>query len=258
MIKSVSIEKMFVDLPLYDRFAAVRKFGFHYLEFGLWAPLDISRLRELQQEQQMNIACISGDQDYSIIAPAERNAFLDFLEQSIQVALKLDCRNLYIHSDALGENGKMSTSGEALSDFTKISAATRALMDASVLAEKYGVYLQLEPVSTYVKPGYFMHTTASAGELIRVIDSPNLRLLYDIFHMQMMEGDFTRSVTKYADILGYIHIADTPDRHEPGTGEINFRYFRALLESVGFDGILGFELTPKADINECMKVIHDF
>ena len=103
-----------------------------------------------------------------------------------------------------------------------------------------------------------MNTTVSAADVICVVDSPNVLLLYDIYHMQMMEGDFTRTLERYRQIIGYVHIADSPGRHEPGTGEINFQYFKKLLDTIEYTGIIGFELTPSGKVEECMRILHDF
>lgn len=153
----------------------------------------------------------------------------------------------------------MCTAGNELNDRTKIACATKNLVEASKIAEENGIILQLEPVSTYSKPGYYMTTSASAGDIIRVVDSPNLKLLYDVFHMQLMEGDLVNTIRKNADIIGYVHIGDAPDRHEPGTGEINYGYIKKLLvEELHYDGIFAFELSPLTTMEACVEAMHAF
>lgn len=153
----------------------------------------------------------------------------------------------------------MCTSGNELSERTKIAAATKNLLAAAEVAEDAGLTLQLEPVSTYAKPGYYMTTSASAAEIIRVVDSPRLKLLYDIYHMQLMEGDLANTIRANADVIGYIHIGDVPGRHEPGTGEINYPFLKRLLvDELKFDGIFAFELSPLTTLDACVEAMHAF
>ena len=259
MKKSICIEKLFIDLPFYDRFAMVRKTGFDYVEFGSWEQHDVKRIKELLTENQLKLGCFSGDKDYNIIDPAHCGEFLDYLKRSAEVAHELDCKNLVLHSNALAEEGRMCTSGNELSERTKIAAATKNLLAAAEVAEDAGLTLQLEPVSTYAKPGYYITTSASAAEIIRVVDSPRLKLLYDIYHMQLMEGDLANTIRANADVIGYIHIGDVPGRHEPGTGEINYPFLKRLLvDELKFDGIFAFELSPLTTLDACVEAMHAF
>ena len=153
----------------------------------------------------------------------------------------------------------MCTDGNELNDRTKIASATKNLVRACEVAEAGGITLQLEPVSTYAKPGYYMTTSASAGDIIRVVNSPNLKLLYDVFHMQLMEGDLVNTIRKNADIIGYVHIGDVPDRHEPGTGEVNYDYIKhVLIDELHYDGIFAFELSPATTMEACIQAMHAF
>ena len=159
----------------------------------------------------------------------------------------------------MGEEGRMCTDGNDLNDRTKIACATKNLLEISKIAEAEGLYLQVEPVSTYAKPGYYMTTSDSAADIIRVVGSPNVKLLYDIYHMQLMEGDLVNTLRRNADIIGYIHIGDVPGRHEPGTGEINYPFLKRLLvDELKFDGIFAFELSPLTTLDACVEAMHAF
>ena len=85
MKKSICIEKLFIDLPFYDRFAMVRKTGFDYVEFGSWEQHDVKRIKELLTENQLKLGCFSGDKDYNIIDPAHCREFLDYLQRSVHL-----------------------------------------------------------------------------------------------------------------------------------------------------------------------------
>ena len=112
-------------------------------------------------------------------------------------------------------------------------------------AEKAKVTLLLEALNTRVDhPGNFLSSTRQAAELAGPMESPWIKILYDIYHMQIMEGNIIDTLRKYIDLIGYIHIADVPGRHEPGTGEINFPNVMIALRELGYDGFVGFELSP--------------
>ena len=82
---------------------------------------------------------------------------------------------------------------------------------------------------------------------------------FDLFHMQQMEGDLTHSLRRNADIIGYIHIGDVPDRHEPGTGEINHDFIkRVLFDELHYDGMVAFELSPLTTMEACVEAMHAF
>lgn len=257
MKKSISIETMFREVPFYQRFAKVKEAGFDYVEFGVWANLDITRVMNLIKEHGLKVAAISGDRDYSPIVPDAREDFLEYLSQSLAVAKTFNCKHLVIHSNPIGESGAMSLAGAANSDFTKVAAATRALMDAAQKAERAGRVLLLKPVSTYKYPGSFMHNTATAGAVVRVVNSPHLKLLYDVSQMQLMEGNILNTLAAYRDCIGYVHLSGSLEYD--GLREVNIPSFKKMLvEELGYDGIVGFELQSEGNNEACINAIRDF
>jgi hydroxypyruvate isomerase len=94
-----------------------------------------------------------------------------------------------------------------------------------------------------------------AAEMIRLIDSDKLRILYDVYHMQLNEGSLIDTITEYIDTIGHMHIADAPGRHEPGTGEINYANIMKQLTKLNYSGIVGSELFPEHDTATAVKAI---
>lgn len=257
MKKSICIEKIFLEAPFYDRFKLVRGAGFDYAEFWTWEDRDLDRVRGLLKEYGLTLASISGDKSLSPILSEEREPYLAYLARSIQAARRLDCAHLVIHSNGI-EKGKVTSDGAGTSHAKKVASLTRTLGEAARLAEAAGVTLVLEAVNTYSLPGYFLNSTVVAGDIVRVIGSPALKILYDTWHMGQMEGNMVRHLTEYRDVLGYIHIGDVPERHEPGTGEINFDTFKQTLQTLGYDGIFGFELVPSESSLQCCEILKRF
>jgi hydroxypyruvate isomerase len=154
-------------------------------------------------------------------------------------------RALFLLTDELGPDRAVAHQFPDLPEATKRQSVLEGLKALSPLAEKAGVTLYMEPLNTLVDHrGYWLNRSSAGLELVREVNSPNIRLLYDIYHMQVMEGNLIRTLTDNLDAIGHIHVADVPGRHEPGTGEINFsRVFSALREA-GYTGFVGMEFDP--------------
>lgn len=254
MKKSICIEKIFLEHDFYDRFAKVAEAGFPYVEFGYWPGRDMDRVRRLCCEYGLTVTAFSADYQASLIVPDDRAAFLEYLRRSIEVAHKLECQHLVIHSQAMDDTGRFTHDGSDLPEVVKLYSAALTAQDAAKLAEEAGVTLVLEAVNNISKPGYYMTTSNFTGSLCKVIGSPNLKILYDIWHMQQMEGNMVVNLRKYADVLGYIHVGDCPERHEPGTGEINFdRIKQVVCSELQLDVVWGFELDPSVSSADCVQ-----
>ena len=257
MKKSICIEKIFLEVPFYERLKLVRDAGFDYVEFWTWEDKDLDKLLGLLKEYRLMVASISGDKLFSPILNEERAPYLEYLARSIQAARRLNCQHLVIHSNGI-DKGKVTTDGAGTSYAKKIASMTRTLGEAARMAEAAGVVLVLEAINTYSMPGYFLNTTVVAGDIVRVIGSPALKILYDTWHMGQMEGNMVHFLTEYRDVLGYIHIGDVPERHEPGTGEINFDKVKRTLQALEYDGIFGFELVPSESSVKCCEMLKTF
>ncbi|MCD8138866.1 MAG: TIM barrel protein [Planctomycetaceae bacterium] len=260
MKKSINLEKIFLEEPcFYERFKLVAEAGFEYAEFGYWFGRDIDRIKENCEKYNVKIASFSADRKASMIIPEERAEFVEYVAESIEVAYKLGCRHLVLHSQAMDENGNFTSVGLDRDDLTKIASAARSFGEAVKLAEAGNVTLVLEAVNNISKPNYYFTTTRQTGNLCRVIDSPRAKILYDIWHCQQMEGNMVATLREYRDVLGYIHVGDCPERHEPGSGEINFdKIKKVVIEELGYDGIWGFELDPAVDSATCVKILAAF
>ena len=103
--------------------------------------------------------------------------------------------------------------------------------------------------------GNFLKETRMAAEVVRLIGSPKLKILYDVYHMQINEGRLCDNIAAYGDTMGHVHIADVPGRHEPGTGEINYVKVLKCLDAVGYTGVVGCELFPETDTQTAVKAI---
>jgi hydroxypyruvate isomerase len=253
---ALCIETIFREFPFEERFSLVKVSGFDYVEFWTWEDKDIERIKQLCFENKVKVAAFSGDQDFSLVDDSEREKYVDFVKRSIKSALELDCRCLVLHSNALDKNGRVLRSYDEIGYEQKIQTMIDTLRILAPFAEEAGVTLVLEALNTKVDhPGNFLATTKDAIKVIRSVNSPNVKILYDVYHMQIMEGNLINTLREYIDFIGHIHIADVPGRNEPGTGEINYPNIVKALESLNYKGAIGFELFPLHSSKEAVRAI---
>jgi hydroxypyruvate isomerase len=248
MKKSLCIEMFFADAPFEERFRLAKGAGFDFIEFWSWIDKDILRIKKLCHRHDLGIASFSGDQRFSLIDKNQQDDYWRFVDQSLDVAAFLGCESLVIHSNGLSERGVVLDPYDHLSPEQKIEAMSETLMGLAWRAEKARVTLLLEALNVQPDhPGNFLSSTKQAAELVASIGSRWIKILYDIYHMQIMEGNIINTLRNYRDLIGYIHIADVPGRHEPGTGEINFPNVMTALKEMEYHGFVGFELSPSQE-----------
>jgi hypothetical protein len=108
----------------------------------------------------------------------------------------------------------------------------------------HGITLLIEAINTRDMPGFYLNTQAQSYAVCAAVNAPNIRMQMDLYHMQIMEGDLTMKLRKYAPHCGHIQVASVPDRHEPGSGEVDYAYLFGVLEELGYDGWIGCEYRP--------------
>ena len=257
--KSACIEPMYAELPFLERFQAAKDDGFDFVEFWSWTDKDLDAVKAAAERAGIGISGFNGDAELSLIDPARREDYLAFLRRSVEAAKKVGARSLTIHSNGLGDGGAVIDRYEGLSDTVKLCAMYGTLLECAKLAEASGVLMNLEPLNvTTDHAGNFLQTTRMAAELTRLIGSPKLKVLYDVYHMQLNEGSLCDNIRAYGDQFGHVHAADAPGRHEPGTGEINYAKVFVCLEEAGYQGLIGFELVPETTTARAVEAIMRF
>ena len=254
--RSACIETLYGELPFLERFQAAKADGFDAVEFWSWADKDLPAVKAAAEAAGIAVCGFNGDAELSLVDPDQRQAYLAFLERSLEAARFLGAPSLTIHSNGLGEGGRVLRDYRELSDTVKLCTLYGGLERCAALGEQWGVTLNLEPLNVVTDhPGNFLTHTRTAAELIRLIGSPRLRVLYDVYHMQLNEGCLCGTIARYGDTFGHVHVADAPGRHEPGTGEIAYGRVYAALEAAGYDGLLGYELFPASDTAAAVRAI---
>jgi len=128
------------------------------------------------------------------------------------------------------------------------------LEEASQIAAKEDMVLLLEPLNSLVDhPGYFLASSRTGFDIVKKVDSPNLKLLYDIYHMQIMEGNILDTIRENIDLIGHFHAAGVPGRHELDKGELNYPFIVRKIDELGYRGYFGLEYFPALDPETSLK-----
>ncbi len=197
--KSACIETLYTELPFLERFSAARADGFEFVEFWSWTDKDLAAVKAAADAAGVGISGFNGDAELSLIDPAQKTAYKAFLRRSLDAAMGIGARSVTVHSNGLGEGGRVLCPYDDLSDAVKLCTMFDTLKIAAEWAEACGVRINLEPLNvTTDHPGNFLRHTRTAAELTRLIGSPYLKVLYDVYHMQLNEGSLCD------------HIAPTP------------------------------------------------
>lgn len=254
--KCACIDTLYTELEWKDRFQAAKNDGFAAVEFWDWRIRDLKETKDAAENAGIIISGFNGDADYSLVDPSHKEKYLEELKKSIEAAQKVGAKSVTIHSNALGEGGLVVNSYDELSDTVKLCSMYDTLLACTRLAEREEINLNLEALNiTTDHVGNFLKYTQTGAEICHLIASPRLKLLYDIYHMQINEGCICDTISNYADQFGHIHAADAPGRHEPGTGEINYRKVLRHLEESGYQGLAGYELFPLTDTQHAVQAI---
>ena len=249
--KALHIDMIYTELPFEERFAAAKKSGFDAIElngFG-WDERDPDELNKLLKDNELELVAVTGANPYSMCDPAQKEDYLACIKKMIAASKKIGSPTLMVLSNAVDESKNWAACELTAdySDATKICAMYDVLKTMAKWGEEEGVSIVLEVLSEMFHPGIFLHDVKLGADLVRAVNSPRLKLLYDFYHVYLESGKVCESFTEYLDAIGHVHCADAPGRHEPGTGAINYRNVMKYIADSGYDGAVGFEFYPEHD-----------
>lgn len=141
---------------------------------------------------------------------------------------------------------------------TEHRAIVNVLRDAAPAAEAANIDLVIEPLNNPVDhAGYYLDSSYEAYGIVDAVNSPAVSVLFDIYHQQITEGNVIQNLTEHSEFVGYVHVADVPGRHEPGTGELNYERIFEALDDAGYDGYVGLEYAPSTAAAETVEHVLD-
>ncbi|CCE02668.1 hydroxypyruvate isomerase [Bradyrhizobium sp. STM 3809] len=245
---AANLTMLFTELPFMDRFAAAKAAGFSGVEYLFPYEFDKAELREQLARHGLtqvlhNLPAgnwAAGERGIAIL-PDRVDEFRDGVRRAIEYARALDCRQLNCLAGIAPDDADPRELNQTL---------VRNLRFAATALKAQGIKLLFEPINTLDIPGFYLNRTAQALQLISEVESDNLFVQYDIYHMQIMEGDLARTLQKHLARIAHVQLADNPGRHEPGTGEINYPFLFRHLDAIGYEGWIGCEYKPRTRTEE--------
>lgn len=242
---AANLSMMFNEVPFLDRFALAAKAGFKGVEFLF--PYEhpaaeiAARLKDNGLQQVLFNAPAGdfgkGERGMAAI-PGKQAAFRESIKLALEYATTLACPRLHIMAGLKPE-------GVAHDTLTAVYGANLAY--AAEECAKLGVKPIIEPINHRDIPGFFLNTTDQAAAIIAAVGPEKLGMQFDLYHCQITEGDVVKRVEKHLPLIAHMQVADTPGRHEPGTGEVNWPFVFKTIDALGFRGWIGCEYRPAGE-----------
>jgi len=242
---AANVSLLFPQFEFLDRFAAAARAGFRAVEYQLpyaWPQEEVARrARSASVEVVLHNLpagnAAKGDRGIACL-PQRVSEFREGVGRAIEYAKAAGCPRLNC------------LAGIAPAGAQQFDTLVENVRYAAAQLAAAGLALTLEPINTRTVPGFFLTNTRQALEVLEAAGAANAFLQYDIFHMQIMEGDLARTIERLLPRIGHLQLADVPGRHEPGTGEVNFEFLLRHVDSLGYGGWIGCEYNPLGDTSE--------
>ncbi len=243
---SPCIEMIFREDDLPQRLHHIKALGFAGFEFWGWENKNIDELVQTASELELSVAAFC-TVFASLVDARQREVYINGLKRSIEVAQRLGCSRLITQTGA--ELTEVPREDQLLSLIQGLKACAPIL-------EANDITLLVEPLNTLVDhEGYFLSRSAEAFDVVSAVNSPNVKLLYDVYHQQITEGNLISTIRQNIDLIGHFHIADHPGRHEPGTGEINYHNVLKAIQGTEYSGWIGLEYRPSQASGKTLESI---
>jgi len=248
MMLSACIDMMFSYCDFYDRFDEVKKCGIDTIEFWKWSNKDINSI--LLKGMNVSIFNIDSSDDKlsydlsrGILNDGRADDFLKALNESISVYKKLNATGMIV---LIGEHKEYNEEN-----------VLRCLNAAKPIVEKENITLLIEPLNNVDRVGYSMPYATPVFELLKKVNSPKIKMLYDIYHQNMMNDFDMTEIKENIDLIGHFHVADAPGRHEPGTGNVDYVNILKEISKLSYKGFIGLEYRATKKDSETLNFLKE-
>jgi hydroxypyruvate isomerase len=243
-----NVSILFKDTPFLERFERAARAGFQAVEFWWPAGEALDEVEAAIRDAGLAVALFNFDAgdmpagDRGLLSDPDRaHRFRENVPVALDLAQRLGCDKL---------NALVGVERAPSQRDQQLKLAAESVRFAADEAAPHGIDITIEAVNTFENGPYLLHTTRQAAEFIDTVDRPNVRLQYDAYHMQRMEGNLVATLTEFAPRIAHIQIADSPGRGEPGTGEINYPFVLDAIDALGYEGWIGLEYNPTTPTTE--------
>jgi len=240
---AANLTMLFNEVPFLDRFERAAKAGFKAVEFLFPYPFPAAEIKSRLQANGLQLVLHNlpagnwdGGERGIACLPDRVGEFRDGVGKAIEYATALKCPLVNCLAGIVPAGVEQTKLRDTFVGNIKYAANE---------LKKHDIKLLIEPINTIDIPGFFLNKTAQALQIIADVRSSNLFVQYDIYHMQVMEGDIARTLQKNLARIAHVQLADNPGRNEPGTGEINYPFLFRHLDAIGYRGWIGCEYKPR-------------
>ncbi|MDU0355418.1 TIM barrel protein [Paraglaciecola aquimarina] len=238
LLPSICIDAVFGNLSIDAACQEVVKANVSSIEFWSWWDKDLAALQDAVSRYDLSIACCC-TRFISLVDPKLREQYLQGLAESIAIAQRLNVKTLISQVGDFIQGVPRAQQKQSLID---------GLSAAAPLLEDSGITLVVEPLNELVDhQGYFLVNSDEAFDIIRQVSSPNIKVLFDIYHQQISEGHVISNILANIDYIGHFHAAGNPGRNELQFGEINYPQVFLAIKETSYKGYVGLEYWPKTD-----------
>jgi len=239
---SANVNMLFREYPFYERFERAAACGFGAVEFLSPFVYDVEQVVTAIRDAGLRVVqfnfldgdLAAGERGFAS-HPDKVEEWREGLLRALDLAEQLKARQ--IHS-------LVGTTLEGMPREAQIECLVENLRWAVPYLSRAGCPLMVEALNPFDNPGYLLCSSREVLAVLDEVNSPWVRFQYDVYHMQRVEGDLVRTLRRHISRIGHVQIADNPGRHEPGTGEINYRFVLQALEATGYEGYVGLEYIP--------------
>jgi hydroxypyruvate isomerase len=253
---SVMLWTVFNDLPFEQRLAKVAEAGYSNVElvgeYGKWTDDDFARANAARKKLGIHFDATAGLRN-GVGDPSVRDALLNGFKDALKPMETLECPAMIVLSGNVVPGLSHDAQHQSCIDGLKLAVK---LIEGKQIAGQ-PARLLLECIDPEENPKYFLQSAAEAIEIVRAVNHPQVQFLYDLFHEQIAEGNLIEKLEKNIDLIGLIHVADVPGRHEPGTGEINYASVYRKLAELKYRHMVAMEFKPTGDAVESLRAAKD-
>ncbi len=243
-----NLSMLFKEVDFVERFGRAAEAGFSAVEFWWPSGEDLDQVQAAIKDAGLEVPLFNFDAgdmpsgDRGLVSdPERRQEFRDNVPVALEMARNLGCTRL---------NALMGLDIEGMDTAEQLELAADNVGWAADQAAEHGIEVMIEAVNTFENGPYLLATTNAAADFVQRVGRDNVKLQYDAYHMQRMEGNIVATLRERIDGIAHIQVADSPDRGEPGSGELNYRYIFAALEDLPYQGWVGLEYKPTTDTTE--------
>src|SRR5712692_6006426 len=248
---SLMLWTVYRDLPFSQRLEKVAEAGYHAVElveeFKNWKKEDFAEARRKKRELGIEFDGTTGVW-VPLADSSKREAFLKSLREFIPTMRELECTRLIMQT-----GDKIP----GLSPAEMQANCIETLKRGADIAAENNIELLIENIDPEENPKYFLTASAEGFEIVRSVGNPHVKFLYDFFHEQIAEGNLIAKLEKNIDLVGLVHVADVPGRHEPGTGEINYSNIFRKLGDLGYSRFVAMEFVPKGEPASALRAARE-